>query len=543
MKIRKILALLLCTLMVLSMIPVMFVTTASAAAEGDWYTCRKPSKNPNPETYTPAPGYHYTSEGFETINADYKDCSPYFNVMSKERWNMKDGFHMEFRVDDFSYGGESGTADHWLCFAIWNADNISPGSTSWGEGWLALMRGNGDGGSISIESFVTTAKNEEEGIAGNFEHTGNVSSTAPMDDNGRELYTLDVDWNGSAYEIKVNGQLVSGSTGVVTDFLQQRNAAGDFYIGIAMHAGVKNGVAGLTITDVNGAVPTGSDSAEPQENVNVVADPIDPTTVPENMPCMYFDATFSTVNHFGDSPTYSGTNMELMALGDNSFHATCVAGACYFGWSPKRTLTYLAEDFPVFAMMFRDFYNMGGSLWYCGGEIISAQNDCVKGWSIYDDDNLTYGKDEEYTLCISDLSDLWEGRINNIRIDFSIYDVEDPESAEFDVMWMGFFRSVEEAQAFANAKMAEILGEQETTDDTEPVETDESKPAQETDTKAPETETEPAKDTVADTGAESAPETAGETTDMTTEGCASVVGGATALILTAMAAAVALKKK
>lgn len=60
---KKLIALAICAVMVLSMIPAMALT-ASAAGEGIWTTCRAPYDYDDPESYTPAAGYTYTSEGF-----------------------------------------------------------------------------------------------------------------------------------------------------------------------------------------------------------------------------------------------------------------------------------------------------------------------------------------------------------------------------------------------------------------------------------------------------------------------------------------------
>ena len=51
-----------------------------------------------------------------------------------------------------------------------------------------------------------------------------------------------------------------------------------------------------------------------------------------------------------------------------------------------------------------------------------------------------------------DLHDLWEGRINGLRFDFAT-----PEAGrEFDICYMGFFRSEEEGVAFCEARLAEL---------------------------------------------------------------------------------------
>ena len=63
---KKLLALVLCAVMVLAMIPAVTLT-ASAAGEGDWTTRRSPKDYDDPDDYCPAGGFYYDSEGFHTL--------------------------------------------------------------------------------------------------------------------------------------------------------------------------------------------------------------------------------------------------------------------------------------------------------------------------------------------------------------------------------------------------------------------------------------------------------------------------------------------
>ena len=99
---KKLIALVICAVMVLSMIPAVTLT-ASAAVEGDWDTSRSPKDVDNDEDYTPAPGYRYTSEGFQTISPDYTGITPWMAIRRKDADNLQEGLHLEFRVDEFAY--------------------------------------------------------------------------------------------------------------------------------------------------------------------------------------------------------------------------------------------------------------------------------------------------------------------------------------------------------------------------------------------------------------------------------------------------------
>ena len=186
---KKLICLAIAAIMILSMIPVMALS-ASAALEGDWNVLRDYQTYIDEEkgdVVIPAPGYEYTSEGLMTISPDYSNYTPKFTVQTKLPQSLKDGVYLEFRVDDYPYGGEDGAADHWLSFNLSDRENVAPGDIDFGNNWLCLIRGAGSG-SASVQSFVTTQTTEE--AVGSFSHKGDVSATIPMDDDGREIYTL-----------------------------------------------------------------------------------------------------------------------------------------------------------------------------------------------------------------------------------------------------------------------------------------------------------------------------------------------------------------
>ncbi len=112
MNIKRILALIICAVMLLTMFPVAVLTIGAADIEGDWTTYRSadeyetPEEGEEPIIYKPEAGYEYTSEGFTVVPADYKDTTPFMTVQTKEKQSIKDGIYVEFRIDDFSYDGE-----------------------------------------------------------------------------------------------------------------------------------------------------------------------------------------------------------------------------------------------------------------------------------------------------------------------------------------------------------------------------------------------------------------------------------------------------
>ena len=529
---KKLICLVIAAIMMVSMIPVMAIST-SAAVEGDWNVLR------NPQTYVdqekgeiviPAPGYEYTSEGLMTISPDYTNYTPFFTVQTKEAQSLKDGIYLEFRVDDYPYGGEDGAADHWLSFNLSDRKNVAPGNIDFGNNWLCLIRGAGEG-STNVQSFVTTQTTDE--AVGSFGHKGDVAATVPMDDEGRETYSLEITWNGSAYDIKVCGVTVMGCADI-TSKLEEWNSNGEFYVGITVHAGVKDATSGITVTKfgtsaADATVPVGTDSAQPEDNKLVFGDVIDPATIPENTPALLWDATMTT---FKNDP--QGVDLKLTAQGDNSYHLQATGPAPYFQWGIKSELTVNQSDFPVFAMLMKNFWGDQGGIYYCSGDIMSCRDDYKTGWTIYDEGCQFYGEDEEYILVVVDMAALElidetnSGRIHNIRPFFAVTDTTDLEICQWDMCYMGYFRSVEEAQAYTAARLnMDAATEAPTEEKTEA-------PTEDATTAAPDAET------TAPT--EDATTTAPEETEAPKSGCGSVIGFSAVAILAAAAAVVALKK-
>lgn len=135
LRMRRMLAVVVIAATLLCLLPASVLPAAAAAeVEGDWTVSRRANdyKDPDPITgeehvYCPAPGYQYTSEGITTIPAGYANTTPFFNVQTKEKHSLKDGLYLQFRIDDFSYGGEDGTADHRIALSLWDRLGLGPG--------------------------------------------------------------------------------------------------------------------------------------------------------------------------------------------------------------------------------------------------------------------------------------------------------------------------------------------------------------------------------------------------------------------------------
>ncbi len=545
---KKVLALIIAAMMIVSMIPVMAITTSAADVEGDWTTWRNAGgyKEPEPgeeESYTPAPGYEYTDEGFHMISADYTDITPWGTIQSKEKISIQDGVYMELRVDEYAYGGPKGTDDHWIAFSIWDSQKIAPGNTTdgYGQGWLDLTRTPGAGGAGSAQSFVCS-----DGASG-FAHKGDVTITPELDENGKEIYTFEVAYDGTNYTVSICGVAVAGSADI-TAKLNELDPNGEFYIGVSFHAGTPGTKLEATLlkfgtSKEDAETPVGSDSKLPEENINVKAPIADSNEIETNQPCLIFDAR--ELCHSGSIGT---SGMALEAQGDNSYKILPETTVGYHLWSIRNSLSYEASDFPVIGIFVHDPNElfMSGTLRYCAGQNMTADNVHILNYSIYDEGAKYWGDDEEYTFIVIDMkalldeeafADGWTGRIHSLRFDYAdLYLSGDAEEDYFFMHYAGIFRSVEEAYAYQDAYAESIsLGEAATE---EPTEAPTQAPETEEPTEAPTTE-----------DATNAPE-AGTNGEAKTEagtqaeegGCASVIGSA-AVLMAAAAAAVVLKKK
>ena len=444
---KKTLALCLILTTLLGLIPAVALSASAADMPGDWTTYRAASEYPenSDKPQKPEAGYKYTEEGFTVVPADYSDTAPFMTVQTKEPQPIKEGIYMEFRVDDYAYNGPEHNIDNWICVSITNKPKVVPGTTNYGGGWMCLIRGNGGGAEAKAESCNTIETSDSH--PGQFSNLGGTAITPKLDDQGREIYTLEADWNGSQYTFKINGVTMNGMSAISSN-LRNMDPDGEFYVGVTLYSSVKDGTAAMTIlkygTDKNHAYPpTGTDSKEPEPNLLKVADIADPNTVPEGQPALYWDA--------GVANTPGGTNINVSPMGDNAFHVELSDALGYFSWNISRDTSYNGADFPIFTALLRNYYGDGGTLWYYGGNILGATDTNRTNWNANDSFYWIDG-DNEYILVTVDLSGLWEGRINGVRVDFTA-----PEQArEFDIRYMAFFSSMEEAETFCKAKLAEM---------------------------------------------------------------------------------------
>ncbi len=439
-------------------------TSDTSMSSGKWDTYRDPEYEGLTENFHPAAGYTYTADGFTIVPADYTDIQPYLAIQSKEKVNLKDGVYLEYRVDDFSYEA----ANHWIAFTLWDTVNARPGNTTHGKGWLGLIRTPGEGGTGMCQSFA-------EAMISQF---GQTDVSPLVDEDGREIYTLEIEWKDGVYDIRVCGVTVGASATDVTGYLETLDPDGEFYVGIHMYAAIQSGTAAGTITKfgtsaADATVPVGSDSKEPEENLNRVADFEDCPAPEPGQPALLWNAAKTSMV---DDPV--GTNLEITAKSDLSYHFKMKGELGYMRWDIKNSLSYRAEEYPVLAILFRNFRHDGGSLYWYAGDIVNADSDHMLKWSSYADGvsgqySAVYGEKGEYTLVMIDLNGAndWKGRINGLRLDFSS-EYWQERDGEWDICYMGMFDTVDNARAYATdyTDKAETTDPEETTEPENPTE-------------------------------------------------------------------------
>ncbi len=541
---KKLIAWVVAAIMVLSMIPVMTFTASAERVfpeplDGFWSVYRDPEDyDTEIDFYKPAPGYKYTSEGFQITSADYTNMSPKWTAQTSRPQDLTQGFYMQFRVDEFSYRGTDATpADEWIGLTISNKPLVSLGGIDHGDNIFILIRGAGDGSAVLVSQATTGTTTEEKGSQFATDLSVNINNI-PRDEDGKEIYEFAVTYENGAYSFLVNGSKVGGSTAAtLSDHVKDFE---ECYVGLSFHSGVKDGVASATIlkqgtSAADAVTPTGDDEAEAEDNTLNFGPKVDISTIAENQPALLWDAHKTS---FKSDPNGGASNVVITPTGDYTYYMKGTGEGCYFSWSIKSELTFDAADAPVFVMLMKNYMGGDGMVRYCFGDVLSADDTHLATWTQFDDNAKYYGPDEEYCLVVVNLAETdasgnplypyVSGRINSLRPEF-IIDAEDDEYSEWEMLYMGMFRSVEEAHAYTDAYIEAL--DLETAAPTEP-ETD------------PETDPETnEQDTTADTADGTTAGTEGEDKTDDTTGCASVIGFGSVAVLAAAAAFVALKKK
>lgn len=455
---KKTLSLILSAVLILSTL-ITLIIPASAEGEGDWDVMLKatsveqiPSKNP------PLPGYYYDETGFHTISPDYTNFDPDFTVISKEMYNIEN-FSMTIVIHDYCIMG-----DNWISFSVWSESNgLAQGNVSgkYGDGWTSLIRPNPTTGELNrFESWNAT----KGGRSGNQVFTPiDNTQLAPitfeevLDDNGDRVITFSIE-DGV---VKVNGSAVGSGT---DKCISERFKDGLAYIGVTLHNTDHTGKyhPTISITDVNGEIPTGTGSREPERDICIL--PPAPTTPPPyGQPAIWFDATLSNSNY--KMPDHTGCEL-TNADNNTSFLVNLKGESFQISFDVREEIIYDASDFPYFAIIFKNFCTCdipeGGTpfeycyryidqmtVWYYAGENTAPNengviqvDECVCINPRNEDGSSAV--DDYYTVAIFEINDpeYWSGRIHGFRLDVNgLTNYAEEGHDTIEILGTGFFRS------------------------------------------------------------------------------------------------------
>ena len=459
---KKTLAIILVAVMLLSTL-VSLVVPAYAEETGVWDAMLQApySEWEDREKVPPVPGYYYDETGFHTVSPDYTNFNPEFSVVGKEQFNL-DNFSMTIVLHDYCTEG-----DNWLSFSVWSEPNgFAQGGTTgeWGDGWTSLIRSDKATGALNrFESWNQT----KGGRSGKQVFTPiDGTQTAPVvfeeviNEDGDRVLTFSIE-DGV---VKINGMSVGAGT---DSLIKDRFKEGLAYIGVTIHNTDGSGAYKPTISvvNVNGEIPTGSDSREAENKQREYGPMIDSSTVPAGQPALWFDATGDAVNGT-KLPTvascdsdYSADNMNFLITPENSAFAV--------QWDIPDEITYQAADFTYMLVLFKNFCTctlaegetpaqacQGAevcSIRYCAGSVTAPNDDCFQSAGAIldltprDEDGNPTVEDSYSAILVPIVHEKYVDRIHSLRVDianFTNFAVEGRNT--FEIMGAGVFRSAGE---------------------------------------------------------------------------------------------------
>ena len=465
---KKTLSIILAAVLIISALATLVVPAAADETEGNWdVMLPAPVMEKAEDERQPAQGYYYDETGFHSVSPNYTNYTPHFTVISKEMYNIQN-FSMTVQITDYCVEG-----DNWLSFSVWSDSNgLAQGVTSgkYGDGWTSLIRPDADGNLNRLESWdMRKGGRTGKQVFSNIDATQAIPVvfTPNVDENGTITITFSIEEG----VVKVNGAVIGAATDTV---IKERFKEGLAYVGVTLNnSGNSTGdyMPTISVIDVNGSVPTGSDRRDPESKTREYGPLIPSDTVPANMPAVWFDGTLEKTNTKLPSTSncsvdYSDDNTSVLVTAD------AAAGTIQF-FVPDE-ITYEANDFPYIVLVFKNFCtckldegvsanigcmgNESGSLWYCAGSVSSPRNDCHESipmfhWATPTDESGNIASEDYYSVAILDLGPLnWEGRINNIRFDFAGFDNFGVEGKNtFEIVGIGAFATTDGAVNYVKA--------------------------------------------------------------------------------------------
>ncbi|MBO4868300.1 MAG: hypothetical protein J5585_01170 [Clostridia bacterium] len=407
------------------MIMTVFVFNANAAAN-EWvpygkihtYSDHYESEEDMPQVA----GMRYTDAGVQMYTPTKEQLetwgkTAYCSMQMKDKISFADGLKVVITVDEFTQAG----VDKWISFNLWTDEMPTPEAAGYGNGWLCLIRPGSK--EVTFMSFLDRASNlihQEIYNVNIYEH---------------EAITLEVKKVDGVYDVYLND--CSMHVPGFDDRFEDKTC----YLAVACHQGNTDPIA-CTVNLVNDEMPRGNESYEPFVPNNIVP-PEDPGEIPAGEPVFILDA-----DHFKSNEFNAGAVATLNDDGTIHLDFTDVEDPILLRESRK--YNYSADDFPVFAMLYKDLDEIGQSatLYFFAGDVLAPQEGSMCGLNWIEGD-FDEKNDNGWRLIVKDLSEAltWQGVIHGYRL--GIGEMEDLAGKSADIKWIGNFRSVEEAYAYA----------------------------------------------------------------------------------------------
>ena len=453
---KKILSIILAATLVLAALVSLAIPAAANDAvldeyEGSWdVMLSETDKQLDDESKPPLPGYYYDADGFHTIAPEYDNHLPRFTVVSSEKYDIRN-FCMTIVVENYCTEG-----DNWLSFCVWSEPNgFAQGDTSgkYGDGWISLIRGR--------DGIINEMQSIDQTVGSNGKQQFSFLQATTFEpvtdyDTGEDTITFEI-IDGV---VSINGTPFGTKT---DECIAKRFADGFAYVGVTLWNGSRycEGNPSLSIIDVNGMTPYGAGYREPKYFKRDVADIIPSDTVPFAAPAIWFDGNSllmdgNIVNPVNCIADFNSYNKSIKVTTQSPFSS--------IQFKVPNEISYEAEDFPCIAVIFKNFCicdtEKGSSLnhscfgserariYYCAGDYITFTDMCTDTMSEFynvtpKDADGNYLTDDMYTLGVVRIVDnLWQGRINAIRMDITDYrDYGDIGENTFEIMGVGIFSS------------------------------------------------------------------------------------------------------
>ena len=455
---KKILSMVLVAAMLLS---VVFVVAAvpAAAVDGNWNTYGLASESG--EGYTgekkSVPGYQYTTDGFHMLSADWSTSTPFSQLSTKTKVDLKDGVYMQVRVDEFSYDAP----DKWFNLFIWSTPHIDEGAPGFGTGVQTLVRPG-----TSNDPAVPGACGSISWYTNEWTNSG--SSTIAEENrtvvDGKNILTLVVTYDpANGYMVTINGS--EAPEKVITYMNEAYKTDSSAYIGFAMLSAKMGGVQSATVlkfgtTEATATKPQGDDS-KANENYTIEYAPVDKDIddIAEGTPAITMTGNYAESALASQPKSQVGTKIEVLENYNVKITGqSALADAGY--WKVDSNVSYDIVDFPVVLCITKNLCSCemeegcnafeSANVYVCTGDNVTPNPNChVKGIDIGYDAYDINGDNYLYFFYDTSLDgEKFTGRINGTRFDFGI-DINTPGANEFEVVLQAFFRTTDEAEAFA----------------------------------------------------------------------------------------------